>query len=97
LCGRGDEVALSVIDTGVGIPAGELELIFERFYQVESHLIRRHGGMGLGLSIVKGLVELHGGRVWAESDADRGSRFVVVLPVGGLSPAAVVEMSGDPD
>jgi signal transduction histidine kinase len=93
LCGRGDEVELSVTDTGVGIPAGELERIFERFYQVESHLIRRHGGMGLGLSIVKGLVELHGGRVWAESDADRGSRFVVVLPVSAPPSAAVLERS----
>jgi len=81
---RGDEVEIAVSDTGIGIPPGELERIFDRFYQVEDHMIRRHGGMGLGLSIVKGLVELHGGRVWAESVPEQGSRFVVMLPVQQL-------------
>jgi len=84
-CGRGNEVEVMVTDTGVGIPAHELERIFDRFYQVEDHMIRRHGGMGLGLSIVKGLVELHGGSVRAESVLDQGSRFVVVLPVDSSS------------
>ncbi len=80
LRGRDDEVEIAVFDTGIGIPQEELENIFDRFYQVEDHMIRRHGGMGLGLSIVSGLVELHGGRVWAESTLDEGSRFVVILP-----------------
>jgi signal transduction histidine kinase len=72
-----------------------LERIYDRFYQVEDHLTRQHGGMGLGLSIVKGLVELHGGRVWAESVPDRGSRFVVLLPAGASETApAVLETSG---
>jgi signal transduction histidine kinase len=93
LCERGDEVELSVADSGVGIPPEELERVFERFYQIESHLTRRHGGMGLGLSIVKELVELHGGRVRAESDPDRGSRFVVVLPVSAPPSTAVLERS----
>jgi signal transduction histidine kinase len=75
------EVELIVSDTGVGIAEEELERIFDRFYQVEDHMTRRHGGMGLGLSIVKGLVEHHDGRVWVESVLGRGSRFVVVLPV----------------
>ncbi len=85
---RGEDVEISVADTGVGIPPQDLEGIFDRFYQVEDHMIRRHGGMGLGLSIVKGLVELHGGRVWAESIPGRGSRFVVVLPscASGAAP-----------
>ena len=64
-------------------PAGQLRDIpvpVENSIQVEDHMTRRHGGVGLGLSTVKGLVELHGGRVWAESVPDRGSRFVVVLP-----------------
>ena len=89
VCRRGDEVEFSVADTGIGIPSVELERIFERFYQVEDHMIRRHGGMGLGLSIVKGLVELHGGRVWGESVSGQGSRFVVVLPasVSEATPA----------
>jgi signal transduction histidine kinase len=94
--GRGDEVELSVSDSGVGIPPHELERIFERFYQVEGHLTRRHGGMGLGLSIVKEVVELHGGRVWAESSLDQGSRFVVVLPVTAPPSAAVLEASQVP-
>ncbi len=74
-------VALSVADTGIGIPQNELDRIFDRFYQVESHLTRHHGGMGLGLSIAKGLVELHQGRIWAESVEGRGSRFTFTLPV----------------
>ena len=93
LCCQGDEVEVSVVDTGVGIPPQELGRIFDRFYQVEDHMTRRHGGMGLGLSIVKELVELHGGRVWAESVSGRGSRFVVVLPVRPPSSVAVFKMS----
>ena len=73
-------VIISVSDQGIDIPPEEHVYIFDRFYQVEDHMTRRQGGMGLGLSIVKGLVELHGGRVWAESVLGRGSRFVVVLP-----------------
>ncbi|MCK4471057.1 MAG: ATP-binding protein, partial [Anaerolineae bacterium] len=92
LCCQGDEVEVSVVDTGVGIPPQELGRIFDRFYQVEDHMTRRHGGMGLGLSIVKELVELHGGRVWAESVSGRGSRFVVVLPVSLSSSGAVFTM-----
>ncbi len=86
LCRRGEEVEVAVADTGVGIPPQDLERIFDRFYQVEDHMTRQRGGMGLGLSIVKGLVELHGGRVWAESVPGRGSRFVVVLPACAFSP-----------
>jgi signal transduction histidine kinase len=78
---QGDEVEVAVADTGIGIPSEDLGEIFGRFYQVEDHMTRRHGGMGLGLSIVKGLVELHGGRVSAESVPDQGSRFTVVLPM----------------
>ena len=62
-------------------PAGQLRDIpvpVGNSIQVEDHMTRRHGGVGLGLSTVKGLVELHGGRVWAESVPDRGSRFVVL-------------------
>ncbi len=89
LCCRGDEVEMSVTDTGVGVPPQELERIFDRFYQVEDHMTRRHGGMGLGLAIAKGLVELHGGHVWAESNPGQGSRFVVVLPTS-ISPKATL-------
>ncbi len=74
-------VAVSVADTGRGIPADKLERIFDRFYQVDSHMTRQHEGMGLGLSIAKGMVELHGGRIWAESVEGQGSRFTFTLPI----------------
>lgn len=74
-------VAVSIADTGIGIPQNELERIFNQFYQVESALTRREGGMGLGLSIARGIVELHGGRIWAESVPGRGSRFTFTLPI----------------
>jgi signal transduction histidine kinase len=72
---------VSVNDDGIGIPAKDLPRIFERFFQVEEHLTRRHGGMGLGLSVAKSIVELHGGRIWAESQAVGGSTVTFVLPV----------------
>lgn len=75
-----NEVVVRVTDTGVGIPAKDLDRIFSRFSQLEDLLTRRHEGIGLGLSIVKGLVECHGGRVWAESTPGQGSCFSVALP-----------------
>ena len=74
-------VKVSVIDDGIGIPVKDLSHIFERFYQVESHLTRKHGGMGLGLSVAKVMTELHGGRIWAESVEGKGSNFTILLPV----------------
>jgi signal transduction histidine kinase len=74
-------VKISVIDDGIGIPVKDLAHVFERFYQVESHLTRKHGGMGLGLSVAKVMVELHGGRIWAESVEGKGSNFILLLPV----------------
>lgn len=73
-------VQVAVSDTGLGISDEEQELIFNRFYQVESHLTRRHGGMGLGLSVAKAMVELHGGQIWVKSQVGRGSTFAFVLP-----------------
>jgi signal transduction histidine kinase len=87
---RGQDIEMSVIDTGIGISPQDLDRIFERFYQVDDHMTRKQGGMGLGLSIVKELAELHGGRVWVESVPGRGSCFVVVLPPR-VSSAAVVK------
>jgi signal transduction histidine kinase len=74
-------VQVSVIDDGIGIPLKDLPHIFERFYQVESHLTRKHGGMGLGLSVAKMMIEMHGGRIWAESVEGRGSKFTFLLPL----------------
>ena len=73
-------VKVVVEDDGVGIPAKDLPHIFERFYQVESHLTRKHGGMGLGLSVAKVMIEMHGGRIWAESMEGKGSTFTFLLP-----------------
>jgi signal transduction histidine kinase len=73
-------IKVTVRDDGIGIPLRELPRVFERFYQVETHLTRRYGGMGLGLAVAKGMIELHGGRIWAESSG-RGSTFTFLLPV----------------
>jgi signal transduction histidine kinase len=78
---------VSVEDTGIGIPARDLPRVFERFFQVETHLTRRHTGMGLGLAVAKGMVELHGGRIWAESEVGKGSTFTFLLPVHQPSPS----------
>ena len=86
-------IELVVADTGVGLPADQLERIFDRFAQVDSSNTRRHEGTGIGLALVKELVELHGGRVWAESEGiGHGSRFHVVLPVGEVDVEAQEEM-----
>jgi signal transduction histidine kinase len=83
---RNDQVWVTVTDNGIGIPAGDLERIFERFYQVEPHMSRHHGGLGLGLAIAKGMVEALDGRIWAESVLGKGSRFTFTLDRG--EPAA---------
>ena len=75
-------------DTGIGLPADTLERIFDRFYQVEPHLTRKHGELGLGVAIAKGLIERHGGRIWCESVEGLGSRFSFTLPVNGPKPKA---------
>lgn len=74
-------VKVSIADDGIGIPAKDLPRVFERFFQVESHLTRRHGGMGLGLSVAKVMIELHGGRIWVESVEGKGSNFTFLLPI----------------
>ena len=72
-------VRFSVRDSGVGIPADDLERIFERFYKADR--ARSGGGTGLGLSISRHLVEAHGGRIWAESTEGQGSTFYFTIPV----------------
>jgi signal transduction histidine kinase len=71
---------ITIEDQGVGIEAEHMPHIFESFYQAEPAITRQHGGMGLGLAIVRGLVELHGGRVEVESKPEVGSTFIVTLP-----------------
>ncbi|MDP2920227.1 MAG: ATP-binding protein [Dehalococcoidia bacterium] len=77
----GNQVEVSVTDTGDGIPAEELANIFERFYRVDRSRSRRTGGSGLGLTIARRLVEAHGGRITAESQPGKGSRFTFAVPV----------------
>ncbi len=72
----GDAVNLSIVDDGPGIPAEELEAIFKRFYR----LAHGDSGSGLGLAVARGIVELHGGRIWAESPSGSGAVFRIVLP-----------------
>jgi signal transduction histidine kinase/DNA-binding LacI/PurR family transcriptional regulator/PAS domain-containing protein len=77
----GETVALAVSDTGVGIPVDKLERIFDRFYQVDGSARRRHGGVGLGLALVREIVEAYGGRVIVESELDVGSTFTAYIPI----------------
>jgi signal transduction histidine kinase len=78
---KGSEIRIAVSDTGAGISTEFLPRVFERFQQEDASTTRTHGGLGLGLSIVRSLVELHGGRVTVHSDGiGRGARFEVNLP-----------------
>ncbi len=74
-------VAITVSDTGVGIPQAEQGRIFERFYRVDAARSREAGGTGLGLSIARHIVDAHGGRIWVESAVGEGSRFHFTVPV----------------
>ncbi|NPV68421.1 MAG: response regulator [Anaerolineae bacterium] len=78
---KNHELQFSVEDTGVGIPPTELSRIFEAFHQVDGTTQRRHQGTGLGLTISRHLVELHGGRIWVESQLGKGSVFHFTLPI----------------
>lgn len=85
------EVVVSVIDEGIGIPAGQLERVFDRFHRVNTSDDQEQYGYGLGLYISKKLIELQGGSIWAESEVERGSRFSFSLPK--WSPAAGEQVS----
>lgn len=76
----GQWLLVSVMDSGIGIPPGDLARIFERFYKVDRARTRNTGGTGLGLAIAKHLVEGHGGQIWATSDEGQGSTFYLTLP-----------------
>jgi signal transduction histidine kinase/ActR/RegA family two-component response regulator len=85
----GGRVAVSVRDTGIGIPAEFLPTIFDMFSQVDRSVERATGGLGIGLALVKGLVEMHGGTVAAASAGEnQGSTFTVTLPAAPAGPAA---------
>ena len=87
------QVAVWVADQGVGIPPEALPRLFSKFFRVDSSQTRHIGGTGLGLALVKEIVEAHQGRVWAESEPDRGSTFWFTLPLAeqALPPAMAAE------
>jgi PAS domain S-box-containing protein len=95
---QGSDVVVSVKDSGIGIAADHLPCIFEMFSQVERSLERSQGGLGIGLTLVKRLVEMHGGRIEARSDGlGKGAEFIVRLPVvvGASEPPAADEGDGE--
>jgi len=78
-------VIISVKDTGIGIPNEEKKYIFENFRQVDKSFTRNHEGSGIGLSLVKSLVEMHGGSIEVESQYGEGSEFIIELPINILA------------
>ncbi|MBN1811217.1 MAG: hybrid sensor histidine kinase/response regulator [Anaerolineae bacterium] len=86
-----EQIQVTVADTGVGIPPGEIEDMFKEFHQVEGLVAQGRGGHGLGLAICKRFIEMHGGRIWVESDGvpGHGSQFHFTLPVVGAERAEV--------
>jgi signal transduction histidine kinase/ActR/RegA family two-component response regulator len=94
---RATAVSISVSDTGQGIPQSFLPQLFEKFHQADSSSTRSHGGLGLGLAIVRYIVELHGGSVIASSEgAGRGSTFRVELPISSKGAADALTPSAEP-
>jgi signal transduction histidine kinase len=85
LASHGGEALFQVTDTGIGIASEHLECIFDRFYQVDGSTRRTHGGCGLGLALVKEIVERHGGAVSVESQPGKGSTFTVTLPAAATA------------
>jgi len=93
---RDDECAISVEDTGPGIPEEHIKFVFERFYRVDRARARGDGGTGIGLTIAKSVVEAHGGRIWAEPAEGGGCRFTFVLPMPATTGDAEPEAGTRP-
>jgi signal transduction histidine kinase len=70
-----------VVDEGIGMPAEKHQRIFERFYQIDGSSRRRFGGTGIGLAIVKRIIDAHEGEIWVESELNKGSAFLFTLPI----------------
>jgi PAS domain S-box-containing protein len=89
-------ILFQVVDTGIGIAAKDLRLLFKPFVQVDSALNRQYEGTGLGLALVKQIVELHGGQVMAESEVGKGSRFTIALPYEMSASNAIASIPTSP-
>jgi len=83
-----DMVRISIKDSGIGIDADKINLIFDRFKQVDELLTRRHEGSGIGLSLVKSLVQMHGGSIKVQSESNKGTEFIIELPYGEMDETA---------
>lgn len=90
-----EEIRINVRDSGVGIPIAEMDKLFERFERIERNEPRQQSGIGLGLAICRELVEMHGGRVWVESELDEGSNFIFSLPAPSLPPQERLSVSSN--
>ncbi|MGC1217957.1 MAG: ATP-binding protein [Phormidesmis sp.] len=90
---QGNKVEFSVKDSGRGIPSDKLEIVFERFQQVDTSDARERGGTGLGLAICREIIQQHQGRIWAKSVHGQGSSFYFTLPKPAISPAISSESS----
>ena len=75
-------VIVSVVDTGIGIAKEDQEAIFEEFRQASGNYAHKREGTGLGLTLTKRFVEMHGGKIWVESEVGKGSTFTFTLPIG---------------
>jgi signal transduction histidine kinase len=78
---KNGNACVSISDTGIGIPAEDLPLIFDRFYRVDKARSRSEGGMGLGLAIASSIAKLHGGKIEVDSQVGKGSTFHIILPL----------------
>jgi len=85
---HGNFVEISVADTGIGISPEDQEKLFQPFQQIDSALSRKYSGTGLGLNLCRKFIELHGGRIWIESEVGKGSKFTFIVPAQG-NPSAV--------
>jgi signal transduction histidine kinase len=83
----GDQICVEVRDTGIGIPAGELSHVFDRFHQVDGSSTRKFQGAGLGLALARELIEEHGGTLTVQSEEGQGACFAILLPVGSVGSA----------
>ncbi len=96
ITGNDSVVQISISDTGPGIPAEDLPHLFQKFYRVDSSATRAVGGTGLGLFICQKIIELYGGRIWAESTLGKGTTFYINLPRISSSRAAQLQLNENP-